>query len=133
MNLSPLLAFIALTGFIGASSDAPRSPELTQLVGNWGGMSLCQVKPSACHDETVVYHLSNPHDGKITIQADKIIDGKPVAMGTSAWTYDKPTRSLKWEMPRGTWKLVVDGDVMDGTLTGPDNVIFRKVHLQRAE
>ena len=26
--------------------------------GTWKGTSLCQVKNSPCHDETVVYHIS---------------------------------------------------------------------------
>lgn len=110
-----------------------KAPELSDLVGDWSGTSLCQVKPSACHDENVVYHLSNPHDDKITIQADKIVDGKPMTMGTGDWTYQKSARALTFEIPRGTWKLIVSGDTMDGTLTETDGTVFRKVHLSRSK
>lgn len=133
MKLSILPSWIVMTSLVAQSANAPRSPEITDLVGDWSGTSLCQVKPSACHDETVVYHLSNPHDDKITIQADKIVDGKPVTMGTSEWTYERSAHSLSWQMPRGTWKLVIDGDILEGTLTGTDNVVFRKVRLRRAK
>ena len=81
----------------------------------------------------MVYRISKPHGDKVSIQADKIVDGKPVTMGTSEWTYEKSSGTLTWEVPRGTWKLVVDADTMDGTLVVPENVLFRKVHLKRSK
>lgn len=133
IGVPSFLVSILMAGLIGASPDAPKAPEISELVGDWNGTSACQVKPSPCHDETVVYHLSNPHENKITIQADKIVDGKPINMGAGEWTYDKSTRTLRCEIPQGTWKLVVTGDAMDGTLTVPDNVVFRKVHVSRSK
>src|SRR5689334_15213688 len=87
-------------------------PQISDLVGDWTGTSLCQVKPSPCHDESVIFRFSNPHGDKITVRADKVVDGKPVTMGSSEWTYEKSSRTLTWEMPRGTWKLVINGDTM---------------------
>lgn len=126
---APLI--LSTAGIYGAADQKP--PEISDLVGDWNGTSLCQVKPSACHDENVVYHLSNPHDDKITIQADKIVDGKPINMGSGDWTYEKSTRALTFKIPRGTWKLIVTGDAMDGTLTDPNGTIFRKVHVSRSK
>jgi hypothetical protein len=131
MKLACIVLLVFSTCAYAAADQ--KSPELSDLVGDWSGTSLCQVKPSACHDENVVYHLSNPHDDKITIQADKIVDGKPINMGAGDWTYQKSARSLTFEIPRGMWKLVVTGDTMDGTLTDPDGTIFRKVHLSRSK
>jgi len=34
------------------------------IEGVWKGTSLCQIKDSPCHDETVVYHISKDSTGK---------------------------------------------------------------------
>lgn len=109
------------------------APRISDLVGDWAGTSLCQVKPSPCHDEHVVFRFSQPHQDKITVQADKIVDGKPVTMGVSEWTYDKSTGTLTWHIPRGDWKLIVSDSTMDGILIVPDNVVFRKIHLKKSK
>ena len=132
MKLPFAVAALTILGFQG-HAHAFSAPQISDLVGDWSGTSLCQVRPSPCHDEQVVYRISKPHQDKITIQADKIVEGKPVTMGVSDWTYEKSSGTLTWEMPRGTWKLVVDADTMDGTLIIPENVLFRKVHLKRSK
>jgi len=128
---------IALAALIIVTLQIPArgfsAPQISDLAGEWSGTSLCQVKPSPCHDEEVVYRISKPHQDKVSIQADKIVDGKPVTMGISEWTYDKSRGTLTWKMPRGTWKLTVDADTMDGTLIVPENVLFRKIHLKRSK
>lgn len=128
---------IALAAVIIFSFKAPgvafSAPQISDLVGNWTGTSLCQVRPSACHDEDVVFRFSKPRGDKITMQADKLVEGKAVTMGVSEWTYERATGTLTWEMPRGTWKLVVDGDTINGTLIVPENVVFRKVHLKKSK
>src|SRR5215467_6521964 len=59
-----------------------------QLIGNWLGDSICQVKNSPCHDEKVVYHIAKGSDpDHVTVSADKIVDGKPINMGTGYYTY----------------------------------------------
>ena len=71
---------VAVPGF--GSGGSP--PKISDLVGDWSGASLCQVNPSPCHDENVVFRFSNPHEDKITVRADKIVDGKPVTMGSAS-------------------------------------------------
>lgn len=127
MKVIGLSVLAAIASVAVSASDAPTTKD---LVGNWAGTSLCQVKPSPCHDENVVFRLSRPQADKVTIQADKIVDGKPVMMGTSEWKYDTSTQALIWEMSSRVWKLVVRGDEMNGTLTD-GNVVFRKIHLHR--
>lgn len=126
--LIPAVIILASQGHAFAFS----APPISDLVGDWSGTSLCQEQ-SPCHDEDVIFRFSKPHEDKITVQADKIVDGKPVTMGASEWTYDKSAGTLTWQMPRGNWKLIVDGDTMDGTLAVPDNVVFRKIHLKRSK
>jgi hypothetical protein len=64
---------------------------------------------------------------------DKIVDGKAVTMGVDDWSYDAISQTLIYEIPRGTWKLIVDGDEMNGTLITRDNVLLRKVHVHRSK
>ena len=132
--MKALILFVALASALPAHASKPESPsDLADLVGDWAGTSLCQVKPSACHDESVIFRLSRPHDNKITVQADKIVDGKTVTMGSGEWTYDQSAHALTWQIPRGAWKLVVEGNEMNGTLVVPDNITFRRVHLTKSK
>ena len=134
MKAFTFLAIFGLTTLAqGGSSPRKQTGHIAYLVGDWNGTSLCQVRPSACNDEHVVFHFSNPQAGKITVSADKIAEGKLVNMGSGVWAYDGSARTLRWETPRGVWKLAIDGDSMDGTLTGPDNGVFRKVHLRKSK
>ena len=126
-----LAALIVLA--VQAPTHAVSAPQISDLVGNWTGTSLCQVRPSPCHDEDVIFRFSKPQGDKITVQADKLVDGKAVTMGVSEWTYERSSGTLTWQTPRGTWKLVVEGDAMNGTLVVPENVLFRKVHLKRSK
>lgn len=128
-----LIALSAMSAVPEYASDRTSGSNIANLVGDWTGTSLCQVKPSACHDEQVVFRFSHPQSSKITVQADKIVEGKPITMGVGDWTYDSTTRSLTWQIPRGTWKLIVDGNAMDGTLIVQENVIFRRIHLTKSK
>jgi hypothetical protein len=112
-----------------------KPPHLADLVGDWQGTSLCQVKPSACHDESVVLRFSNPRNdtNTITVQADKIVDGSPVTMGVGDWHYDNDKGELTWTIPQGTWSLLVAGTTMNGTLKLPDGRVFRKIQLTRSK
>ena len=127
-----MLASMAVVSVVCDASQTKKTFEITELVGDWSGRSLCQVKSLPCHDEDVVYHLSHPHEDRIFIKADKIVDGKPITMGGGDWIYDKSSGALTWDAPRGQWKLVVAGDDMDGTLTDSNHVVFRRVHLRRS-
>jgi hypothetical protein len=129
--MKPLVALAGLLLFVLQASGSS-GPQISALVGDWSGTSLCQVKPSPCHDENVIFRVSNPHQDKITIQADKIVDGKEVTLGVNDWTYDQSTGALTWHIPRGDWELIVDDNTMEGTLVGPDNVVFRKIHLKKS-
>src|SRR5262249_36011622 len=75
-------------------------PDAPAPLGIWKGQSLCTVKPSACHDENVVYHCSEGKaPGRLVLQANKIVDGKELDMGTLECTWDAPKRSLTCPTP----------------------------------
>jgi hypothetical protein len=112
----------------------------SQLFGDWSGDSKCTDTNPSCHDEVVVYHIaqSKADPKKITIGADKMVDGKPDFMGSFECDYDatKQTLTSEFTIPRtggkGVWLFHIDGDKMDGTLTVfPENEVGRRVKLTK--
>jgi hypothetical protein len=100
------------------------------VLGTWKGESLCTVKPSACHDETVVYEISPGKNGGVVWKADKIVNGEQQNMGSLDCTFAASV--LTCDMPgKGVWSLTVRGDTMTGTLKLSDGTLFRKVSVKR--
>ena len=123
-------------GFLtmGYYSGTALAGDDSQVFGNWSGESKCQVKDSPCRDEKVVYRLSpSEQPCKITVSADKIVDGRPVKMGSIEFDYDQRTGMLTSASSSGLWKFRVHGKTMEGTLTLPGNTIYRRVTLRKSD
>ena len=75
--------------------------ETSGLAGTWRGDSICAAEASACHDERVVYYIRDVPNrpNQVVVQADKIVDGKPITMGTGEWEYDRAGGTLEWRTP----------------------------------
>ena len=107
-----------------------------KIEGIWKGTSLCQVKPSACHDENVVYHISKKSANLYIIQANKIVDGAEADMGTfDPVVYDETKQTLTFTMKdhqgrNNVWVFRLDGLQMHGTLT-QEKTLFRIVELKK--
>jgi hypothetical protein len=103
------------------------------IAGVWRGQSSCEQKESACREETVVYRLSPLQDkpGSFSVSADKIVDGKAVNMGTLEFRYVEDQHALVCEYAQGVWRLSMDGEKIEGTLTRPDGSLFRRVALRK--
>jgi hypothetical protein len=65
------------------------------------------------------------------VSADKIVDGKAVNMGTLEFRYVEDQHALVCEYAQGVWRLSVDGEKIEGTLTRPDGSLFRRVALRK--
>ena len=108
-----------------------------KIEGIWKGTSLCQVKPSACHDENVVYHISKKSANVYTIQANKIVNGAEEDMGTfNSVVYDETKQTLTFSMKdrqqrSNVWLFKLDGMQMHGTLT-QETTLFRIVELKKS-
>jgi hypothetical protein len=104
-----------------------------EIAGTWRGESACVAKDTACHDERVVYRFASlpAKPGYFSATADKIVDGNAVRMGTLEFRYNDDERELTCKYAQGIWRLKVNGDSMDGTLTRADNTVFRRVTLRR--
>src|SRR5215468_4491210 len=75
-----------LPGAISVSAGVDQKPGTAfSPVGIWRGESKCVVKPSACRDEDSVYRISAvaQAETRVTLSANKIVDGQEVNMGTS--------------------------------------------------
>jgi hypothetical protein len=121
--LLKVLAFAVLTTASYTSTDG--------LQGDWRGTSACQQKNTACHDEKVVYHIPAPDSaGRVTINADKIVDGKPIDMGPVTLTYDKAKQTLSGEDGPRVWHFDIKGNTISGTLVSSGTLV-RKVELKK--
>lgn len=117
-----------------AADKAKGLPDETNLKGNWTGESICQVKNSPCHDEKVIYRITKPDSsGKLTVQMDKIVDGKAEMMGVLDCRYDQAVKTLVCKMPNGVWEFTVAGNQMKGTLTLTDKTLYRRISVKKDE
>ena len=107
--------------------------ETSGLAGTWRGDSTCAIEASACHDERVVYYIRDVPNrpNQVVVQADKIVDGKPITMGTGEWQYDAAGSTLEYRTPRQVWLLKIKGRRMEGTLKFSDGTIFRNMTLEK--
>jgi hypothetical protein len=132
VRLVGLIAATLLARGAGAQSP-PQRPAATSPVGTWRGTSVCLVRPSACHDEIVVYRLTpaKAADG-LTMDARKIVRGEEEEMGVLTCRFTASDAMLTCPMPQGTWRFRVGGDSLVGELRLPNDTKFRDVRTARA-
>jgi hypothetical protein len=129
--MAAVIIAVILVALSGRAIETAHA-ESSGIVGDWSGDSICQVPGSACKNEKVVYHISMSKEaGKVTVSADKIVDGYPVNMGTIDFDYDQQKGTLVNSSNRGVWRFKVHGTAMDGTLTLPDATVYRKISLSK--
>ena len=131
--MKPLfLATLVIGGYLPATLSGAQD-ELGQVAGDWRGDSTCVAKGTACRDEVVVYHIavlpSKP--SSVSVSADKIVDGRAINMGTLEFRYEPKDHLLICEYSQGVWRMKVDGQAMEGTLTRADNSKFRHITLRK--
>jgi len=132
---SVYFSFTLMFGIMGMLSVRLASAEASGLAGTWRGDSVCATEASACHNERVVYYIKNVpnHSDLVFIQADRIVDGKPVTMGTGQWQYDRVRSTLEWRMPRQVWLLKITRSRMEGTLKLTDGTVLRNMTLEKEQ
>jgi hypothetical protein len=114
----------------GATSTSAESAP----AGDWRGESVCVVRESACRDEDSLYQFSQIPDkpDRYSLKADKIVDGKPITMGTTECSYDRSRRVLECAISASnTLRFTVSGNTMQGTMTTRDNKLWRKITLKK--
>jgi hypothetical protein len=133
-----LLALAAMIGVVAAQNEGQtktRTGEVdSALVGEWHGDSICVVRESACRDEDSLYQISKIPEktGQFSLMAAKIVDGKPITMGTSECTYHPKQRTLECPISKGSiLRFSVEGNAMHGTMTLADKRIWRQITLKK--
>ena len=127
---APLYSLILCLA-IHSSQAQPRIAKVdTLLIGTWKGTSLCQVKTSPCHDETVVYHISkNTGVDAFYINASKIVNGLEEEMGILPFTYNSKTNQLT-SSAYGSWTFNIEGGKLEGSLVS-HNELYRKIKVYK--
>ncbi len=111
---------------------------VSQVTGDWEGDSKCvnlNAMPG-CKDEHVVYHIIPIHrnSNQVLINADRVVDKKPISMGEILFTIDGKGSAINNEMmingSKHYWNFVIKGDKMTGTLKNKDKVVLRQITLK---
>jgi len=87
--------------------------------GVWRGTSICQIKNSPCHDETVAYHISKDAEvNHYKCVAYKIVNGTEDNMGEIVFTYDSVKATfISHDTARNVvWDFRIKGRQMSGKL-----------------
>lgn len=114
------------------TTEQRTADDVSQLVGDWRGESNVQAKNSAAKDEVVIWHIAKGGEPKkLVVTADKIVDGKAISMGALEFTYDRVQNTIVCENERGIWKLTLNANKLEGTLTLPDQTVLRRVALEK--
>ena len=102
-------------------------------VGVWRGISSCQVRPSPCKDEIVVYRITRTKaTDSITIDARKIVNAQEEDMGVLACGLAARDASLTCAIPNGVWRFTIRRDSLVGELRLLDGAKFRDVRAARS-
>jgi len=134
------LALLTLVCTENVQTRVTQDREIDKLVGDWTGESICanRDKFPSCKDERVVYHLSltKGKSNGITINADKIVDGKPEDMGATDYVYDPEKQTLKGEFQNSrvhlSFEFVVKGDILEGGIFSlPERTQSRNIKVRK--
>jgi hypothetical protein len=112
---------------------AQSPPVAPSPLGVWRGTSLCLIRPSACHDEIVVYRITQG-SGRDSLALDgrKIVNDQEVEMGVLGCRLAPPGAQVICVIPSGVWRFTVHGDSLVGELRLSDNATFRDVRAARS-
>ena len=133
-----IAAVVALTILVSLRGEAvqsqPASSDASSVVGDWRGNSICVVREIACRDEDSLYHVTRlaAKPGWFSMKLDKIVNGKPITMGTQECSYDSAKKSLVCEFARGVMRFAIQGDRMEGTMSLTDGTLWRKITLKKS-
>jgi hypothetical protein len=112
---------------------AQSPPVAPNPLGVWRGTSVCLIRPSACHDEIVVYRITHGSArDSLALDGRKIVNGQEVEMGVLGCRVAQPGAQVICVIPSGVWRFTVTGDSLVGELRLSDNTKSRDVRATRS-
>jgi hypothetical protein len=127
--------FAYLAAIIGSvlARRVPAQAPRPDPVGTWRGTSLCQVRPSACHDESVVYRITRTTTrDSLALDGRKIVNAAEVEMGVLGCRLEATNARLTCPMSNGVWQFTIRGDSLLGELRLSDGIKVRDVRTARS-
>jgi hypothetical protein len=133
MNLRSILVALAVVGLLARRGPAQAAAIAPNPVGVWRGISLCQVQPSPCKDEVVVYRITRVKaSDSLSMDARKIVNAREEEMGVLACRLAGVGASFTCTMPNGVWRFRIRRDSLVGELRLMDGTKYRDVRSARS-
>lgn len=106
------------------------------VAGIWEGTSVCQVKPSPCHDEQVVYRFRSVKPRHYRVDAYKRVGSEQAFMGSMDLVLDPERVQLDGPVvsggqSRGRLHLNLKGAHMSGKMTLADGTLYRLIEVDK--
>lgn len=107
------------------------------ILGSWEGDSKCTIPDSPCHDEHVLYQITEDKKDpwQLDLDAYRVVEGAPEFIATLACSYQSKAGALSCTSStkeKDDWEFHVMGDTMSGRLLIDDGkTVYRRVALHR--
>jgi len=123
LAIAVALAMTALGGIAVAQKS-------NDVLGTWEGESKCTIANSPCHDEHVIYEVSqSPNSAELTITMDKVVNGERGTMGSLPCHLQGNVLSCTYNSSH--WDFTVQGKQMNGTLKLADGRLYRRISAKK--
>jgi len=112
-----IFASLLLIFSVTLRSQNKLSHDDSLLIGTWNGVSICQVRPSACNDEIAAYHITKDSlPNTYHMLLNKVVNGVEEYMGDSDFSFDTNKKILKSVIEK--YKIIVTFHLMDNKMDG---------------
>ena len=133
LPMSHRFAYLAAIICSAFARQMPAQTARPDPVGTWRGTSLCQVRPSTCSDESVVFRITRATArDSLALDGRKIVNGAEVEMGVLGCRLDAPGARLTCLIPDAVWQFTIRGDSLVGELRLSDGTKVRDVRTERS-
>ncbi|HEV7551279.1 MAG TPA: hypothetical protein VGP65_06340 [Candidatus Angelobacter sp.] len=128
--MRPQILLLAIA--IASPQSAQTAKPADALIGDWRGDSICVVRDSACRDEKALYHVKKlGQPDRFSLQADKIVNGQAVNMGTIDCVYATERKTLTCEFAKGIIHLTLRDSRLEGAMNLTDGTLWRNISLKK--
>jgi hypothetical protein len=133
MNLRSSLVALVAVGVLACRAPAQAAAGAPNPVGVWRGTSLCQVRPSPCNDEVVVYRITRMKaSDSLSIDGRRIVNAQEQEMGILGCRIAALGASFACTIPNAVWRFTIRGDSLIGELRRSDSTKVRDVRAARS-